>query len=172
MLSRLKRALLTWPDTNGWMRCCFIGGLSLLLIGVIAAFGGLLAWQPRLAGWPLRLLSVMCVPAFTEELVFRGILILDQGETRRPVFWIDLAIIIFIGWHIFEALVLLPGATLFLRPVFLLCAGILGTGCALMRYRTGSIWPAVILHGLLVWTWQVFFGGPDIGQLLHQAAHI
>jgi predicted Abi (CAAX) family protease len=47
-----------------------------------------------------------------------------------------------------------------------------GTGCALMRYRTGSIWPAVILHGLLVWAWQVFFGGPDIERLLHQAAHI
>lgn len=172
MLRRLKRALLTWPDMNGWRLCGCIAGLSLLLIGVIAGFGGLLTWQPRFTGWLLRLPGVMCVPAFTEELVFRGLLIPDQGETRRPVLWIGLAILIFIGWHVFEVRVLLPGATLFLRPVFLLCAGILGTGCALMRYRTGSIWPAVILHGLLVWTWQVFFGGPDIERLLHQAAHI
>jgi predicted Abi (CAAX) family protease len=166
MIHRLKRSLLTWPEANGWAQCVFIGALSLLLIGGLAGFGGLLTWQPRLAGWPLRLVSVMCVPAFSEELVFRGLLIPDKGELRRPILWIAPAILFFVTWHVFEALVLLPGAALFLQPVFLLCAGILGTGCALMRYRTGSIWPAVILHGLLVWAWQVFFGGPDISQLL------
>jgi predicted Abi (CAAX) family protease len=167
MICRLKRSLLTWPDAKGWAQCCLIGVVSLLLIGVIAGFDGLLTWQPQPTGWPLRLLSVMCIPAFSEELVFRGLLIPDQGETRRPVLWIGLAIMLFIGWHIFEALALLPGATLFLSPLFLLCAGILGAGCALMRYRTGSLWPAVLLHGLLVWTWQVCFGGPDIAQLLN-----
>ena len=168
MIRRLKRSLLTWPDASGWAQCFFVGALTLLLIGAIAGFGGLLTWQPLLTGWPLRLISILCVPAFTEELVFRGLLIPDKGELRRPIFWAALAILIFVAWHIFEAMVLLPGATLFLRPVFLLCAGILGTGCVLMRCRTGSIWPAVLLHGLLVWTWQVFFGGPDIKQLLQQ----
>ncbi len=166
MFDRVKRSLLTWPDANGWARCFLIGALSLLLIGTIAGFGGLLTWQPQFADWPLRLISVICVPAFTEELVFRSLLIPGKGEMRRPMLWSVLAVLAFVAWHIFEALVLLPGATLFLRPIFLLCAGILGAGCALMRYRTGSIWPAVILHGLLVWAWQVFFGGPDITQLL------
>ncbi len=166
MIDRLKRSLLTWPDANGWVQCGFLGALSLLLIGGMAGLGGLLNWQLRFTDWPLRLASVMCVPAFSEELVFRGLLIPDKGELRRPILWISLATLVFVAWHIFEALVLLPGATLFLKPVFLMCVGILGTGCALMRYRTGSIWPAVLLHGLLVWTWQVFFGGPDIVQLL------
>ena len=166
MIRRLKRSLLIWPNANGWAQCLYIGALSLLLIAIIAGFGGLLVWQPRLDGWPLRLISVMCVPAFSEELFFRGLLVPDRGEVRQPIIWITLAILIFVAWHIFEALVLLPGARLFLSPLFLLCAGILGTACALMRYQTGSIWPAVILHGLLVWTWQVFFGGPDIAQLL------
>ena len=166
MIDRLKRSLLTWPDANGWALCFLIGGMGLLLIGAIAGSGGLLNWQPRFAGWPMRLISAMCVPAFTEELIFRGLLIPGKGEVRRPIPWIALAVLAFVGWHVFEALVFLPGATLFLRPLFLLCAGILGTACAVMRYRTGSIWPAVILHGLLVWTWQVFFGGPDIAQLL------
>jgi predicted Abi (CAAX) family protease len=166
MIRHLKRSLLTWPEANGWAQCFLIGALSFLLIGTIAGFGGLLTWQPQFAGWPLRLIRVMCVPAFTEELIFRGFLIPDKGELRRPILWSALAIVVFVIWHVFEALVLLPGARLFLQPLFLLCAGILGKGCALMRYRTGSLWPAVILHGLLVWTWQVFFGGPDIAQLL------
>ncbi len=156
----------TGPDRQGWRECLLIGAVSLILIGLLAGFGGLLTWQPRTEGWLLRFASVMGVPAFTEELVFRGLLVPDRDETHRPIRWIGLAVVIFTGWHVFEALVLLPGARLFLQPVFLLCAGTLGLGCALIRYRSGSLWPAVILHGLMVWTWQVFFGGPDIGQLL------
>ncbi|HTM81283.1 type II CAAX prenyl endopeptidase Rce1 family protein [Asticcacaulis sp.] len=166
MIRRLKRSLLTWPDAHGGVQCFLIGALSLLLIGIVAGLGGLLTWQPRLDGWLLRLISALCVPAFTEELIFRGLLIPDRGEVHHPIIWMTFAILLFVVWHVFEALVLLSGARLFLRPIFLLCAAILGTGCALMRYRTGSIWPAVILHGLLVWAWQVFFGGPDIAQLL------
>lgn len=109
---------------------------------------------------------VMVVPAFTEELVFRGLMVPDREETRRPVLWIGLAILVFVLWHVFEALVLLPNAQFFLHPAFLTSAGILGLACATMRYRTGSIWPAVLLHGLLVWLWQTLLGGPDIAQLI------
>jgi predicted Abi (CAAX) family protease len=167
MIRRLIRSLLTWPDRQGWLYCLWVGPLSLGLMAVLAGLGGLLIWQPQADGWALRLISVMCVPAFTEELVFRGLLVPDQGESDRPGLWFGLAVIMFIGWHVFEALVLLPGAHLFLKPLFLTCAGILALSCAFMRYRTGSIWPAVILHGLLVWVWQVGFGGPDIAQLVH-----
>lgn len=109
---------------------------------------------------------VMVVPAFTEELVFRGLLVPDKQETRRPVLWIGLAVLAFMLWHVFEALILLPNAQLFLEPIFLLSAGVLGLACAIMRYRTGSLWPAVLLHGVLVWLWQTLFGGPDIAQLM------
>lgn len=166
MIRRLIRSLLTWPDFKGWGLCLLIGCLTLAFISVVAGFAGLLHWQPRTTGWPLCLLSVFLVPALSEEVVFRGLLVPDQGETRRPALWIGAAVLVFMGWHGVEALFILPGAHLFLKPAFLICAGLLGLGCALMRYRTGSIWPAVILHGLLVWGWQVFFGGPDIRQLL------
>lgn len=166
MIRRLIRSLLTWPDFKGWGVCLLIGGLTLAFISVVAGLTGLLHWQPRTTGWPLRLLSVLLVPAFSEEVVFRGLLVPDQGETRRPALWIGAAVLIFVAWHVIEALFILPGAHLFLKPAFLTCAGVLGLGCALMRYRTGSIWPAVILHCLLVWAWQVGFGGPDIRQLL------
>jgi predicted Abi (CAAX) family protease len=48
---------------------------------------------------------------------------------------------------------------MFLRPDFLACTAILGLGCALMRWRTGSLWPAVILHGGFVVVWQTWLGG-------------
>ena len=165
MFDRLKRSLLSWPDANGWTQCFLTGALSLLLIGIVAGFGGLLAWQPRFDGWPLRLISVICVPAFTEELVFRGLLIPGKGEMRRPMLWSALAVLAFVPgiysrrWFFFRA-------RRFFSARSSCCAQAFWAGCALMRYRTGSIWPAVILHGLLVWVWQVFFGGPDITQLL------
>lgn len=169
MLRRVYRSLLTWPDVHGWRLSLLIGGVTLGMIAILAGIAGWLHWQPRLENWPMRLFSVLCVPAFTEELVFRGLLVPDQGETRRPALWIGLAVILFMGWHVVEALVLLPAAQLFLQPLFLICAGVLGLGCALIRYRTRSIWPAVLLHGALVWIWQVGFGGPDVRQLLSQA---
>ncbi len=72
----------------------------------------------------------------------------------------------FVLWHVVEAKTFLPGAHLFLTPAFLAAAGALGMACAAMRYRTGSLWPGVIVHGLAVFLWQAFLGGPDVKSLL------
>jgi predicted Abi (CAAX) family protease len=56
-------------------------------------------------------------------------------------------------------------APIFLRPDFLACAAILGAGCALIRWRTASIWPAVALHWLVVVIWQTWLGGPEVAAL-------
>lgn len=69
-------------------------------------------------------------------------------------------------WHIVEALTFLPGARLFLTPGFLLSAAVLGAACAVLRYRTGSLWPAVALHGVVVLLWQMLFGGPGAAELI------
>jgi predicted Abi (CAAX) family protease len=36
---------------------------------------------------------------------------------------------------------------------------VLGLGCAVMKLKTGSVWPAVILHWVLVVVWQTWLGG-------------
>ena len=108
----------------------------------------------------------MVVPAFTEELIFRGLLIPTRGDRSRPIRWIAAGLLLFVAWHVIEALIFLPGAHLFLTAPFLICALILGAGCAGMRYLTGSMWPAVVFHGLIVFLWQAAFGGPDVAQLL------
>ena len=60
----------------------------------------------------------------------------------------------------FEAVTFLKAAAkVFLRPDFLLCCAVLGLACAIMRYRTGSLWPAVLLHWAVVVVWQTWWGG-------------
>ncbi|ESQ94592.1 hypothetical protein ABENE_00435 [Asticcacaulis benevestitus DSM 16100 = ATCC BAA-896] len=166
LFHRLKRAVLTWPEGRQWRVCFIIGAVCLVFIAAIGGFGGLLIWQPLWHGAAVRLVMVMAMPAFTEELVFRGVLVPDKGEIRRPVLWIGLAVLVFMLWHVFEAVVILPNAQLFLASAFLICAGVLGLACTIMRYHTGSLWPAVLFHGLVVWLWQTLLGGPDIAQLM------
>ncbi|EGF93445.1 CAAX amino terminal protease family protein [Asticcacaulis biprosthecium C19] len=108
---------------------------------------------------------VFVVPAFTEELVFRGVLP-AKGESARPVLWLGVGVAAFTGWHVIEALTFLPQARLFLEPRFLACAAMLGTACAVMRYRTGSLWPGVLFHGLVVVIWQGLCGGPSSLELM------
>ncbi len=165
MIKRLIRAFTTWPGPRDWAACLVIAAVSLGLMAVIACLGGFWHWQPRFGGWPLRLLSVILVPSLTEETIFRGLLP-ERGDSRRPWLWIGLGVAAFILWHVIEALTFLPGAKLFLTPAFLIAAGVLGLACAVMRYRTGSIWPGVMMHAATVFLWQVLLGGPDVRSLL------
>lgn len=126
----------------------------------------LIHWLPREENWPLRLVTVMAVPALTEELVFRGALIPSHGETKNSRLWMAGGLSAFVLWHVVEALTFLPGARLFLDPGFLVCTAMLGAACILMRYRTGSVWPGVLLHGLMVFAWQALFGGPGFANLM------
>ncbi len=165
-MQRLWRSLKTWPDWTGWAQCGAIAALGLCLLAAVAFPTGVAHWQPHWADWPSRLARVMLVPAFTEELVFRGLLVPSRGESSRPSRWIILSLALFVTWHVVEALTFLPGAHLFLTLPFLHCALILGIACAGMRYLGGSLWPAVLFHGVVVFLWQAAFGGPDIAQLL------
>ncbi len=165
LLARLVSSLHTWPDTKGWRDCLLMALPALAVVPLLGLAGGFVHWQPRLDNWPLHLLSVLIVPTFSEEVVFRGLLIPARGETQRPVTWIAAGVAIFTAWHIVEARTFLSGAHLFMTPLFLLAAVMLGLSCALLRYRTGSIWPAVILHCLVVFVWQVWFSGPSVSDL-------
>ena len=128
------------------------------MIAAVAFPAAMVHWQPAFAGWPLRLATVMVAPAFTEELMFRGLLIPPRGESGHSGRSIAVSLVLFVLWHAVEALTFLPGAHLFLTLPFLACALILGATCAWMRYGTGSLWPAVVFHGVTVFLWQAAFG--------------
>lgn len=162
MVVRAVRALGTWPSAAGWRESLVISFAALLLLGLIAAAAGLLHYRPRFD--PVQV-TVFVIPAFNEELIFRGPLP-GKDETSHPVAWLLGGVLVFVAWHIVEARTFLPGATLFFTPGFLLCAAVLGGACAVMRYRTGSLWPATALHGVVVLLWQALFGGPAAVDLI------
>jgi predicted Abi (CAAX) family protease len=159
-VARLVSALITLPSPEGWALSL---GISLATLTTMAAIGfatGLYHLTPTQPGLALRLLTVIIVPALGEEAVFRGLLMPGRSETDRPALAIVLSTTLYVLWHVFEALTFMPGAAgVFLRPDFLLCCAVLGIGCALLRWRTGSLWPAVILHWALVVIWQTWLGG-------------
>jgi predicted Abi (CAAX) family protease len=159
LLRRLRRSLTTLPDGRGWMLCGLVAATAGTLMAAIGFTTGLYAVTPTVPGLPLRLLAVLFVPALGEEIPFRGLLVPGRDETRRPGLAIAISTALYVAWHPLEALTFLPQAAMFLRPDFLACTAILGLACALMRWRTGSLWPAVILHGGFVAVWQTWLGG-------------
>lgn len=165
MIKRILRALRTPPSTRDWLEC-----LPALL--TFAALGTAIASQTDLASWSprpadaLALLAVraLFIPAIGEELVFRAALVPARGESRRPIAWIAASTILFTLWHVVETAFLPGAAATFLRPDFLILAACLGLAAAILRYRAGSIWTAIVFHWLIVVAWQGYFGGPAFGS--------
>jgi predicted Abi (CAAX) family protease len=70
------------------------------------------------------------------------------------------SVVLFIAWHPLNAALFLPAA----RPLFgdlrfLALAGLLGLCCSVVYLRTGSVWPGVVLHWLVVFAWKGALGG-------------
>ncbi|MET3663451.1 CPBP family glutamic-type intramembrane protease [Caulobacter sp. 1776] len=157
---RLTTSLRTLPNARGWLFCLAVSAVTLATMAAIGFATGLYRLQPTEPGLAPRLLVVFFVPALGEELPFRGLLTPGPDETRRP--WLEIAVstVLYTLWHVVEALTFLKSAAgVFLRPDFLLCCAMLGLGCAATKRKTGSIWPAVLLHWALVVVWQTWLGG-------------
>lgn len=157
---RLGRSLVTVPTIQGQLFCAAICAATLVLMAVIGFSTGLYNLTPAQPDLALRMLSVFFVPALGEEIIFRGLLIPGRDEPQRPWLPIVFSTALYTVWHVFEALTFLrAAASIFLRLDFLLCCAVLGLSCAIMRYLTGSLWPAVLLHWALVVVWQTWWGG-------------
>ncbi len=157
---RLLTSLTTLPTPRGWALCLAVSAITLATMAAIGFTTGLYHLTPTQPGLPLRLLTVILIPALGEEIPFRGLLVPGPGESRRPWLAIAASTTLYTLWHVVEALTFLPAAAAtFLRLDFLTCCAVLGLGCAVMRLKTGSLWPAVGLHWLLVVVWQTWLGG-------------
>jgi uncharacterized protein len=162
----LITSLSTLPTAAGWVWSAAVGAPALLAMAAIGLSTGLYQAGPAdLSLLPMTLLTVFFVPALGEEAVFRGLLSPGPGQTR-PWSAIAVSTLLYVLWHPFEGFTVLPGARdLFSRPDFLLVTTLLGLACALTRWRTGSLWPAVILHWAAVVVWKTWLGGPALESL-------
>ncbi|MDP2259105.1 MAG: CPBP family glutamic-type intramembrane protease [Caulobacter sp.] len=160
-LDRVRRSLTAWPTARGWRLAVMVGAVALAVELAIGLWGGFL--RPTPGDWsvlPMSLALAVLVPSLGEEVVFRGLLTPGRDEGVGPWRAILPSTALFVLWHLFEALTFMPqAAPVFLRPDFLATTAVLGLACGWLRWRTGSLWPAVLLHWLEVAGWQVWFGG-------------
>lgn len=159
LLQRLRSGLTTLPGPRDWLELALAALALTALIGPVGFATGLLRWAPRPLD-PLAMLGVFFIPALGEELLFRGVWIPERSEGRpaaRPILWTTVA---FSLWHVLETRWLPRAAPLFLRADFLAWTFLLGLACALLRRRSGSLWPPVILHWAAVVAWETWLGGP------------
>ncbi|MDO9336261.1 MAG: CPBP family glutamic-type intramembrane protease [Caulobacter sp.] len=167
MFRRLVLSFRTLPDHRGWTFAALVGLPTLVAMAAIGLSTGLYALgQGDFVALPLTILTVFFVPAIGEEAVFRGLMVPGRAEPANPARAIVLSTLLYVLWHPLEGFTFLPGARdLFSRPDFLFVTGLLGLACALTRWRTGSIWPAVLLHWAAVVVWKTWLGGPSLETL-------
>lgn len=165
---RVRSSITTWPGPRGWGLAAIVGLAALALELAIGLAGGFL--RPAPGDWsvlPWSLLLAVFIPSIGEELVFRGLLTPGRDEQPSLAKAILPSTVLFVLWHVFEALTFMPGAApVFLRPDFLATTAVLGISCGYLRHRTGSLWPPIALHWTEVAGWQIWFGGGEIAKSL------
>lgn len=136
-----------------------IEGLLLFLMVLAAcawaASNGVLELKPlKQDQLAVTWLSAFLVPTLSEELIFRGWV--KKGAPVAAV----CSLLAYIAWHPIQSLLGLPFAhPEFLNPAFLGLVAWLGLACTLSRIRSGSIWPAVVIHWGIVVMWKSLYGG-------------
>ena len=170
MLAYLKDNLLAGLKHSPLRAWC----LSLLLLAVYAVAALLIGFTGglfRVARLESELVYVLPLilfvfPSFLEEAVFRGILIPNNTCERGRAAIIKATLfssVLFVLWHPLNALTINPRAqAIFLDPVFLLIAFLLGISTALSYIYSRSLWVPVIIHWLSVLTWVYFLGGHNL----------
>ncbi|BBD59934.1 abortive infection protein [Nostoc sp. HK-01] len=166
IITRLTKGILTIPAPDNW----FITVIMLVFYSLIALpiglyFGFLkFGWAQLTLGDFFTVVGIcLFAPAITEELFFRVLLlphITEEVTKIRKMLWGCISLAIFIVYHPLNALTAYPaGNPTFMNVIFLFQAGVLGIICTVAYLQSGSLWPSVIMHWIIVVVWLVLFGG-------------
>jgi predicted Abi (CAAX) family protease len=167
---RVWSGITTFPRSMGWLSTL---GLT-LAYGIIAlGFGwktGFLRFDNQFKGSGLHEIlfagKLFFLPALVEEFLFRLLLVPHPIETaifRDMVKWSLISLGAFIVYHPLNALTFYPaGKQTFWDWRFLTLAGLLGAVCSIAYYTTGSIWPSILIHWIVVVIWVKIFGGRQL----------
>lgn len=162
---RVNEAFSTVPTWEDWFFCAGIL-LVYMLISLSVGWGfSFLNFQGKKSLSVVLgvLFGSLLHPAFSEELFFRVLFLPHKSENVSGLGlwgWIVLSLICFIVCHPLNAISFFPQAKeVFFDPVFLFLAGVLGGVCTVVYWYSGSVWPAVVLHWVVVVVWLLLFGG-------------
>ena len=153
------------PSAADWRRLL----LELLwLVPVLAALGwsgGLVG--PATAVVPFALarfaLIALFVPALAEEIVFRASL-LPPPHSKPTFLRCAVAVAAFVAWHPLQVLWFGEAwGGVVLNPWFLAAVAALGVATTRLYLRTGSLWPPVALHWIVIVAWKALGGASPWG---------
>lgn len=148
--TELKKELSTVPGWKSWF--VSILGTGTLLVAAYLALPDYSdpANLPTLGNLLTVILVSFFAPALFEELFFRFVLNPSQGSVS-----IGLSTAAFVAWHPLEAYLFLEEAIpWFTDPIFLVFVGIYGLFSAYLRKTTGSLWPSILSHWVVVISWK------------------
>ena len=153
---RLRPRLRDWAEA-----LMMLGVLTALALG-LANWSEALVWDARLPGLrsdPLGFIALaalaVLIPALSEEFVFRGLLQPKRLSGAAAHLGAGLSLALFILWHPIQVWTgWLTGQAVFLDPAFLGLVAGLGLVCTLSVHRSGSLWPAIVMHWIVVVVWK------------------
>jgi predicted Abi (CAAX) family protease len=158
--ARFRSAYATCPSASDWRFAAGQAAWLLPLLGLLGWLGGFASWKPALGSDSMKLLAIaFFLPVLAEESLFRVALIPpDRGAAKTGRAAI-VSVLLFTFWHPLQnRLYWVPWADLADNPWFLAAVAALGAACARLWLRTGSIWPCVALHWIVVALWKTAFG--------------
>ena len=140
-------------------------GLTVLLL-IIGFNTGFLKFRIINKSWreiiKITMISLI-FPSLSEEIFFRVLFLphpYENSSIKSQIFWGAISLIIFIFYHPLQGMTWnSSGYDVFINPVFLSLAGLLGIVCTISYLATGSILLPVIIHWLAVVIWLVMLDG-------------
>lgn len=164
-LAKLIAALACKPSANDLRHLALELVWLVPALALCVALSSIMQWQPRLDAATLRLAAIAIIlPSLGEELFFRAAL-LPRSEPDQPLpeGRAALALALFVAWHPAQTLFTGDERTrIFLDPWFLVAVAAVGIACTRVYWKSASLWPAVLLHWLVVVGWKAFAGGPEL----------
>jgi len=156
---RVRAALTTLPRGAHSLRLLFELAWLVPILALLGWLGGL--GQPGDIDLSalLRVAAIaLFVPALLEEVVFRAAF-LPEPRARPSLLRCGLAIAAFVGWHPLQVLWFGEAwSAVVFNPWFLAAVVALGVATTRLYLATSSLWPAVILHWLVVVAWKALGG--------------
>ncbi len=166
LFSRLVNSLLA-PVTI--QSCALVVGVLIVYAAIAIPLGfrtGFLSFTPDLLltkGGILGSFRLFFFPALGEEILMRVFLLPHPTERfliSSWLVWAGISLFIFIVYHPLNALTFYRvGYPTFLKPVFLTLAGLLGLGCVIAYYLTGSLLIIILIHWIVAVVWLFILGG-------------
>ena len=142
-------------------------GIPYLIYWIINPGSLQLELKPMLIGSTVIGILINMLPAFGEELGWRGFLV------PRLLQWIGLEkMLILTGliwalWHcpLLISGIYMPGTPIWFKvPMFIIIIGSVGVIIAILTLRAGSIWPATVMHAAHNMIDQAVFGAGTVGD--------